>query len=232
MQRAGIYAGMLLLALLFCSSSSQARCLKIASDAKGIKAIGIFKPGIEVAFKKAGICAEFVNMSAIQAQKAIMRGEIDGEFIRVNAYINAMRDYVVPVPTPIISGSGYIITRSDSGNHPADLKNIASKRIGVIQGFKWHEVLSRHIPDRTIVSDYKTLAQKLKKGDIDCFFTEDISLGRLQKTGILLKKDFNKSKPVINLSGYLLLHKTNSAYLDKLNHALKILKARGWFKIP
>lgn len=232
MQKTGICAGILLAALLFCSSTANARCLKIASDTKGIKAIGIFKPGIEVAFKKAGICAEFINMPAVQAQKAIIRGKIDGEFIRVNAYINAMSKYVVAIPTPIISGNGYIITRSQSSFHPENLKDIADKHIGIIQGFKWHEVLSRHITQKTLVSDYKTLAQKLKNGEIDCFLTEDVSLGRLQKTGILLKKDFNKSKPVINLSGYLLLHKTNVGHLEKLNHALKILKARGWFKIP
>ncbi len=232
MQRTGICVGILLSALLFCSSAAEARCLKIASDTKGIKAIGIFKPGIEVAFKKAGICAEFVNMSAVQAQKAMVHGQIDGEFIRVNAYINAMQDYVLPVPTPIIAGSGYIVSRSEIGFNPDNLKDLADKRIGIIRGFKWHEVLSRNISRKVVARDYKTLADKLKKGDIDCFLTEDISLGRLQKAGILLKKDFHKSKPVINLSGYLLLHKNNAIYLKKLDHALRVLKARGWFKIP
>lgn len=217
MQKTGICAGILLSALLFCSSVTEARCLKIASDARGIKAISIFKPGIEVAFKKADICAEFINMSAVQAQKAMMLGKIDGEFIRVNAYINAMKDYVIPVPTPIIAGSGYIVTSSKTGVNPSSLKDIQAMTIGIIRGFKWHEVLSRNISQRVVAADYKNLADKLKKGEIDCFLTEDISLGRLVKSGVLLKKDFNKSKPVINLSGYLLLHKKNAGYLKKLD---------------
>lgn len=232
MQIAGTAAGILLAGLLFCSSFAQAECLKIASDAKGTQVIEIFKPGIKLAFRKAGICAEFINMPALRAQKAMTLGEIHGEFIRFDAYIKAMHKQVIPVPTPIISGGGFIVTRIDSNFHPTTPAQLKDKKIGIIRGFKWHEVLSAQIREKVKASDYNELGKKLKNGEIDGFFTENISLRRLYKSGILREHEIFKSKPVINLSGYLLLHKNSAQHIKKLNRELRVLKAMGWFNIP
>ncbi len=206
-------------------------CLKIASDAKNIRAVRLFTPGIKEVFRKANICAEYINMPSRSMQKAMFDGDIDGEFIRVTTYLKAMKGYIAPVPTPIVRANGVIVSLKKTGFTPQSMFDVGNKKIGIVLGFKWHEVLAQSLKSTKIAKKYDTLAAMLKKQRIDGFLIEDISLKRLLEKGLLSQERINVSPAVIDLSAYLVMNRKHERLTDQLNQAMKTVKAEGGFKI-
>ena len=206
-------------------------CLKIASDSKNIKAVRLFTPGVKQVFQNAQLCAEYINMPSKRIQKAMSEGEIDGEFIRVNTYLKAMKDYIAPVPTPIVRASGVIVTLRKEGFLPQTIADIGKKKIGTILGFKWHEVFAVALASTKVAKKYETLAAMLNKRRIDGFLIEDVSLQRLYAEKLLSPEDIHVSPAIIDLSAYLVMNRKHSGIVGKLDSALKKAKADGAFKV-
>lgn len=227
--RLGIVFSLLISGLLFSAPSYSDECLKIASDPKSVRASRLFEPSVRQVFKKAGVCADFVTFPIRRIQESMVRGRVDGEFFRVNKYINAMKDHVVAIPTPAISANGVIITRADRGFKPGGLQDVGQKRIGVLHGYKWHEILGKNLKNAVKSNKYEFLAKMLQAGRIDGVLIEDFTLSRLIEAGILKKEKIYTSPSVIDLSVYILLNKKHRNLLGKLDKALNEVIASGGF---
>lgn len=206
-------------------------CLKIASDAKNIRAVRLFTPGIKKVFQKANICVEYISMPSRRMQKEMLEGNIDGEFVRVNTYLKIMKDYIAPIPTPIIKAKGVIVSLKETGFAPKALVDIGSKKIGIVLGFKWHEVLATSLKTTRIAKKYDTLAAMLKRKRVDGFLIEDVSLKSLYDKALLSPEQLYISPAVIDLSAYLVMSKKHRNLTKQLNQAMKIVKAEGGFQI-
>ncbi len=206
-------------------------CLTLASDTTNEKTVLLFRPGIDKVFEKAGVCIKHTSLPTKRIQKEILKGSIDGEYLRVKAYIKAMNGIVIPIPTPVVSGGGILISLKSSGFTPKTLVDVKDNRIGTIHGYKWHEVLSKRITNTKKAQSYPVLAKQLKAGRINGMLTDPISLARLIQAGLLPADDIHRSNQVIDLSVYVLLHVRNAKYITRLDEAMKVVKKEGGFKL-
>ncbi len=229
--RFGAAIGFLALSLLTSELSYSDECLKIASDPKSVRASKLFQPSVKKVFETAEVCADFVTFPIRRIQESIALGSIDGEFFRVNNYIRAMSKHVIAIPTPAISSYGLIITRADSDFKPQSLKDVGKRRIGILHGYKWHEILGKNIKNAAKSNKYQFLIKMLQAKRIDGVLIEDFTLNRLQEAGILKKEAIYKSPSIIDLSVYILLNKKHRKLLGKLDNALKKVIASGGFSL-
>lgn len=227
--RLGVTIGLLALSLSTATPSYSDECLKIASDPKNVRAAKIFEPSVKKVFEQAGVCADFVHFPVRRIQESMTRGSIDGEFFRVNGYIKSMAEHVAAIPTPAIRGNGLIISLEDSGFKPRSLKDIGQQKIGVIHGYKWHDIVGRNLKKTVKSNKYLFLAKMLKARRIDGILIEDFTLDRLIEAGVLQKDHIHVSPSVIDLSAYIVIGKKHQKLLEKLNKALNKVIASGGF---
>lgn len=229
---AAITTGLLALFILISNPVNAEECLKIASDPHSVRASKLFGPSVKKVFKNAGICADFINIPIRRIQKSMVNGSIDGEFFRVNNYIKAMSDYVLPVPTPATKAYGLIITRADSDFKPAGLKDIGERKIGILHGYKWHEIMSQKFRKTAKSNKYLFLVKMLQARRIDGILIEDFTVDRLIDAGVLKNEKIYKSPSLIDLSVYILLAKKHKNLLSTLDNSIKKVIAEGGFSVP
>ncbi len=227
-----VLATALSLNAVYISSTQAEECLTIASDPESVKLTTILEPDVKKVFKTAGICAKFVTTPIKRIQKDMVDKNIDGEFFRVKKYIHAMEKFVSPIPTPALKGSGVIVTLLSSHFKPTSLKDFGDKKLGIVHGYKWHEIMSKGVKNARRSNKYDTIIKQLKAGRLDGFIIEDITLDRFLKTGALKKEDIHVSQPIIDLSVYILLTKKHDGLLARLDTAMKTVIAEGGFKLP
>lgn len=224
----GICLSMILL-LSGLQKSLAEECLVIASDPNSAKVISLFTPGIQMVFEKAKVCAKYVNMPVSRIQKQMTENAVDGEFLRVQAYIDAMKNHVIAVPTPVVEAKGILVTLKAGGFNPKGIKDVGDKVIGHVFGVRWHDAVAKHLKSPRSSKKYENLANLLVNKRIDGFLVEELSLQRLVKTGLLKEEQIHRSDAVMDLSAYIVLHKKNKNYIQDLDVALKQVKVEGGF---
>ncbi len=225
-------ASAFVLNIMSVSSGMAEECLTIASDPKSVKVVTALTPDVKKVFKKANVCAKFITTPIKRIQKNMVDNSIDGEFFRVKKYINAMDKYVSAIPTPALEGHGVIVTMLSSHFKPENLKEFGDKNLGIIHGYKWHEIMAKGIKNTRRNNKYDTLIKQLKIGRVDGIIIEDITLNRFLKAGLIKETDIYVSKPIIDLSVYILLSKKHEKLIGKLDTAMKSVIADGGFKLP
>ncbi len=224
------------LSIFLCSVSLQKtfaeECLVIASDPNSAKVISLFTPGVQMVFEKAKVCTRYVNMPISRIQKEMTESSVDGEFLRVKAYIHAMNDHVVAVPTPVVEAKGILVTMKTGGFTPKTILDVEDKVIGHVFGVRWHDALAKKLKNPRSSKKYDNLAKQLVNKRIDGFLVEELTLKRLIKAGLLKEEQIHKSEPVMDLSAYIVLHKKNRNFVKDLDVALKQVKAEGGFGKP
>ncbi len=222
--------------VLFLINTASARlhaeeCLIVATDPNVSKAVSLFTPGIQAMFQKADICVNYIILPLPQIEVQMADGAIDGEYLRVKSYIEAMKEHVIAIPTPVAEGKGHLVTNKASNFSPKSLSDVGHKVIGYVTGISWHLGLVRKLKTPRAAKRYENLAKQLMKGRIDGFLIDELTLSRLMKHGLLPKDQVIKSPPIIDLSAYIVLHRKNSNYIPALDMALKQVKEQGGFKI-
>lgn len=156
-------------------------------------------------------------------------GTIDGEFVRVKSYIEAMQEHVIAIPTPLVEGKGHLVTLRSTSFTPQNLEEVSRKVIGYVTGISWHTEIVKTLDTPRAARRYENLAKQLIKGRIDGFLVDELTLSRLIKFGLLPKDQIYKSPPIIDLSAYVVLHRKNSNFIPALDMALKQVKKAGGF---
>lgn len=210
---------------------AHAYCLSIASNPKKLKLVAAIQEDVKKIFVRADICASYVNLPLKRMQINMKRGEIDGEFLRIQKYINAMKKHVVKVPTPIISVTGVLVTLSSSSLKPKKLSDIKNHYVGIMHGTVWQRNAVKGNRNISKGYSYKDLAEKLKEGEIETFLIEELALATLVKNGVLQASQIYVSPVVVDHPTYLLMHRKHKHLVGKLDATLKALKAEGAFQI-
>lgn len=207
------------------------KCLSIASNPKKLKLVAAIQEDVKKVFEKSEICASYINFPLKRMQTKMKQGEIDGEFLRIGKYIRAMKDYVIPVPTPIISVTGVLVTLSKGSLRPKTLNDIVPYRVGIMHGTVWQQNAVKNNAAITKGYSYTDLAKKLKQGEVETFLIEELALTTLVKNNSLNASDIYVSPVVVDHPTYLLMHKKHKNLIGKLDSMVKKMKAEGAFQI-
>ncbi len=218
---------LLLISLLHLPANAD--CLTLANNAKKFKLVATFDNDIRKVFKKAGICAKYMNIPLKRIQHNMRVGNLDGEYLRVKSYIEIMKDHVIPVPTAAISLDGYLVSLKSTGFAPKSLSDLDHRKVGVIHGAIWQMKAARKAAQVYKAYKYDILARLLKREEIDTFLIERLSLRSLLMSGLFSPGDVTVSPVVVRIPTYILLHKRHQALVAKIDEALKKVKQEGGF---
>lgn len=218
-----------IIALTITQTPADAECLTLANNAKKFKLVATFDNDIRKVFRKAGICAKYMNIPLKRIQHNMQVGNLDGEYLRVKSYIELMKDYVVPIPTEAINLDGYLVSLKSTGFAPQSLSELKSRKVGVIHGAIWQIKAAKKAEDIYRAYKYDILAKLLKKQEIDAFLIERLSLRSLMMSGFFSPGDVTVSPVVVRIPTYILLHKKHKSLIAKLDDALKQVKKEGGF---
>lgn len=203
------------------TSANADECLIIASDPDGNPAIAKYTSIVTKVFERANVCFSLANYPFKRMQANMKQGVIDGEFFRVKSYIDAMSDYVIPLPTPVAETYGYLVSLKKNGFQPSGIVDVNAHLIGVMHGHKWQDLLSREIKNTKKAFRYADLVKLLKEGVVEAIMLEKYALAGIIEAGLLKKNELHVSKPVIDLSGYIVLHKKHADLVKRLDPELK-----------
>lgn len=222
-------ATLFLIATSFMQLSASADCLTLANNANKFKLVATFDNDIRKVFRKAGICAKYLNIPLKRIQHNMMAGSLDGEYLRVKSYIDIMKDHVVPVPTEAISLDGYLVSLKSTGFAPQSLSDLDQRKVGVVHGAIWQIKAVKRAKYIYKAYKYDILARLLKREEIDAFLIERLSLRSLLMSGLFSPGDVTVSPVVIRIPTYILLHKKHQGLVSKIDEALKQVKQEGGF---
>ncbi len=196
-------------------------CLVLASDPEGNPAITKYTSIVTKVFQRANVCFSLAHYPFKRMQAHMKQGTIDGEFFRVKSYIDEMAEHVVPIPTPVAESYGYIVSLKKDGFTPIGINEVGGHLIGVMHGHRWQDLLSMQIKNTKKAFRYSDLVKLLKEGVVEAVLLERYALAGIIEVGLLNKGELYISKPVVDLSGYILLHKKHSALIKRLDPELK-----------
>lgn len=218
------------LALTGMAVPAHADCLTLANNAKKFKLVATFDNDIRKVFRKAGICAKYMDIPLKRIQHNMQDGKLDGEYLRVKSYINLMKDYVIPIPTEAINLDGYLVSLKSAGFAPTSLTELENRKVGVVHGAVWQIKAAKKAEHIYKAYKYDILAKLLKRKEIDAFLIERLSLRSLLMSGLFSPGDVTVSPVVVRIPTYILLHKKHKGLIAKLDDALKQVKKEGGFK--
>lgn len=202
------------------TSTIAGECLVLASDPEGNPAITKYTSIVTKVFQRANICYSLANYPFKRIQANMKQGTIDGEFFRVKSYITAMSEYVVPIPTPVAESYGYLVSLKKADFKPDGLKDVNSHLIGVMHGHSWQDLLTRQIKNTKKAFRFTDLVKLLKEGVVEAVLIEKYALAGIIEAGLLDKNNLHISKPVVDLSGYIVLHKKHEDLVSRLDPEL------------
>ena len=137
---------------------------------------------------------------------------------------------------PFISMPGIIMTRRGSGLDNINVKDLAGKKVAVVDGYSWHDFLKEFHPEITAVPSRNTLEalQKVADGEVDAILDyefnllEKIQLGgvmQMQKAGTV---DSSYGHAVAVAKNKPELYDAVSFAMDKITPREKELLAQKW----
>lgn len=216
-----IAAGLFYFHTAFNTSAIAGECLVLASDPEGNPAISKYTSIVTKVFERANVCLKLANFPFRRMEENMRLGKIDGEFFRVKSYVTAMAEYVVPLPTPVAESYGYLVSLKKSGFEPENLSDANSRVIGVMHGHKWQDQLVKKLRNSQKAFRFTDLIKFLKTGSVEAILIEKHALQGVINAGLLDKAQLHISKPVADLSGYIVLHKKHADLIKRLDPELK-----------
>jgi len=212
------------------AGTAGADCLTLANNANKFRLVATFDRDVRKVFEKAGVCAKYINIPLKRMQHNMMNGSLDGEYLRVKAYAELMKDYVIPIPTEAITLDGFLVSFKNSGFAPQTLADIRNKRIGVIHGAVWQRKAAKGAEKIYRAYKYDILAELVRRQELDAFLIERLSLQSLLTSGVFSPGDVTISPVVIKIPTYIFLHKKHKDMIPRLDKALRQVKQEGGFK--
>ncbi|RVU38985.1 hypothetical protein EOI86_06920 [Hwanghaeella grinnelliae] len=212
---------MLLLAAITAEAAfaQQAPCLRIGSSfGEKHSADDRVEANIRTVLTSLNLCVETVTGPPKRLTEALLRGEIDGELIRVREYGRAVADAAVLVEEPLAEANGYLVARAG-----IDLPETAEGdlTIGMLRGVRWHRAALENAGQTFVANDMEQLMEMLRNGRVDAILV-----------GGFLRDDYPElaalsSKVVHKTTLHFVLHRSHADLAEKIGGAIRAFKSRG-----
>ncbi len=123
---------------LAATPSKDADCYTLVYDASIGPAEMAFQQFYDLLYKQAGLCVRSIGMSTKRAEQQLRSGVVDGDWSRVEGYVERSEGTLLAIPQPIFSMAAYFISLPSSGFNGATT-NIENRTVGYHAGFRWIE---------------------------------------------------------------------------------------------
>lgn len=214
-------SAMLLLAMTAAGtlSAQEAPCLRIGSSFGDKHSTDDLMEGnMRAVLASLDLCAEIVKGPPKRLTEALLRGEIDGELVRVKEYGRAVAAKAILVDEPLAEANGYLIARAG-----IDLAETTEPglSIGILRGVRWHQAASADAKKIAIANNMDQLTEMLRNGRVDAILV-----------GGFLREEYPElaglpSKVVYRTTLHFVLHRSHADIADQIAEGIRVFRGKG-----
>ncbi len=221
-----LFAAVLLVATLlagaFRSAPVQAQstpCLRIGSSFSEKHSVDhLVEENIRFVLAALNICMDIVPGPPKRLTAELLRGEIDGELIRVKEYARAVDEAAILVNEPLAEATGYLVGRAGLDLAKAAVEDLS---IGTLRGVRWHLAASNGARKIAVANDMEQLVDMLRNRRVDAILV-----------GGFLRDEYPQlanlpAKVVYRTTLHFVLHRSHAASADAISAAIRNFKGRG-----
>ena len=203
----------------FTAQAQNAPCLRIGSSFGDKHSTDDLMEGnMRAVLASLGLCAEIVKGPPKRLTEALLRGEIDGELVRVKEYGRAVAAKAILVDEPLAEANGYLIARAG-----IDLAETAepSLSIGILRGVRWHQAASADAKKIAIANNMDQLTEMLRNGRVDAILV-----------GGFLREEYPElaglpSRIVYRTTLHFVLHRSHADIADEIAEGIRVFRGKG-----
>lgn len=194
-------------------------CLRIGSAFGAKHSVdSVLENNLRSVLKPLNVCIEPVYGPAKRLTETLLRGEIDGEMIRVKEYGNVVGETAMLVAEPLNEVAGYLITQPEI---EASERSVNDLSIGILRGVKWHQVA-------VAGSDHVSVANSMEQ--LTAMFDNRRVDGIL--IGGFLRDDYPQyaalpAKVVYRSTVHFVLHRRHAALAGRIGTAIQAYRQHG-----
>lgn len=224
MGRTGIAFAMVLLIGLITDGPSfaqDANCLRIGSPFAGKQTVyDAIESNLRGVLATLNLCMEIVAAPPKRLAEEFQQGSLDGELVRVPAYVDAAGGVAVLVEEPLIEIRGDLVVQSD-----IDLSetSIESLYIGILRGVKWQDAAATGARGVIVANDMEQLLPMFLNRRVD-----GIMIGQTARQQYPSLHQL-PSKVAFETTGHFILHRSRAALAPSISAAIEAYKQRGCF---
>lgn len=224
--RAAAVMGLALLCL-----PARADCLKVAHWI-GTTGLDWMLPPVAEAYKRAGLCVEWVPLPLARAYEAVQNGQIDADMLRTDAVIAGMHDIAV-VPAPIPGFDIVLMLGPKFTGTVSSLAELGDLRLVALLGHRSVDSL----PVGTALSiqrvpDIAQAIQMVQQGHADGMLTDANTYWRLDKTAGLDVADLPLPETLMPMTAHIVLNIRHADLVGRIDTAMRSVIADGWLDLP
>lgn len=178
----------------------------------------IVQSNVDRVFSDAGICIRSRTLLAARATEALIRGQIDGEYLRVVEYEKRVGEAAIAVGEPLYQGKGWLLTNNGAVNSAED---ISAARLGVLRGLVWQDRFKARAASVVEANSHKQLVDMFLNGRVDTIMIDNYNFERfpaLASTRRFLAMIFDTR---------VFLHKSKAPLAPRFASVIRDFKQRG-----
>ncbi|WP_445680131.1 substrate-binding periplasmic protein [Radicibacter daui] len=229
-KRSAVRAATFTILALLCLPA-RAGCLKVAHWI-GTTGLDWMLPPIAEAYKRAGLCVEWVPLPLARAYEAVQSGQIDADMLRTDPVIADMHDVVVvPAPLPgfdivLMLGPGFTGTVTSL----ADLRSL--KLVALLGHRSVDELPGRSGFSIQRVPDISQAIQMVQQGHADGMLTDANTYWRLDRTAGLDIENRPVPATLMRMEAHIVLNARHRDLVKSIDAAMRSVIADGWLDLP
>jgi len=173
---------------------------------------------IRAVLNSLNLCVEVVSGPPKRLTEALLRGEIDGELIRVREYGRAVAEAAVLVEEPLAEANGYLVARAG-----IDLAETAegALTIGMLRGVRWHRSASAGAGRAVVANDMEQLMEMLRNDRVDAILVGGFLRDEYPELAAL------SSKVVYRTTLHFVLHRSRAELADEIAAGIRRYRDKG-----
>ena len=203
----------------FPAQAQNAPCLRIGSSFGDKHSVDhLVEQNMRGVLAAINICLDVVPGPPKRLTAELLRGELDGELMRVKEYERALNGEAVLVGEPLAEAAGYLIAGAGT-----DLTETAEAdmSIGILRGVRWHLEASSGARRQAIANDMEQLVTMLRNGRVDAILV-----------GGFLRDEYPEltnlpAKVVYRTTLHFVLHRSHADIADEIAEGIRVFRGKG-----
>lgn len=173
---------------------------------------------IRAVLNSLNLCVEVVSGPPKRLTEALLRGEIDGELIRVREYGRAVAEAAILVEEPLAEANGYLVADAGIDLTETDEGDLT---IGMLRGVRWHQAASKGAGRVVIANDMEQLMEMLRNDRVDAILVGGFLRDGYPELAAL------SSKVVYKTTLHFVLHRSHLDLADEIAAGIRRYRDKG-----
>ncbi|WP_425404438.1 hypothetical protein [Hwanghaeella sp.] len=173
---------------------------------------------VSAALADVGICVRDKQFPAKRVSEALIRGEIDGELMRIGAYRSVVGDAAIPVKEPLFYIVGYLVARDTT---VASVNDVNRMSLATLRGIVWQRDIGALAAKNIVANTPEQQFEMLQAGRVDAILMDGVNFDRFPELKNMSRLEVSREP------AFIYLHRAWKNLSDQIAAAVRSFKGRG-----